>query len=138
MLHQLCTHCVRTYCVQVVGLATCQPLLDLAPLQQNFLVSTIPGLEQQYAQGKQILQLQLFVLNPIFAHRAKQMLLEVLKLAKGIAAVYLLPSADQAPDVLQNFRLVAYLHPAEIQLVSCSCAVTEDCTLHDCALTRCP
>ena len=90
--------------LQVVGLATYKPILDICPLQQTFLLSQMPELHQQHAQEGQILQLQLFSLNPIFAHQAEQMLLEVLKLAKGRAVVFMLPAGQQAPDVLKIFR----------------------------------
>lgn len=90
--------------LQVVGMATHQPMLDILPLLRNFLLAQAPGLEQQHATEGRVLQLQLATLNPIFAHRAEQMLLELLQHAKAQAMVYLLPPDQAAPDVLSCFR----------------------------------
>lgn len=90
--------------MQVVGLATYQPMRDISHLQHAFLLAQMPELQQQHAKEGHILQIQLFSLNPIFAHRAEQMLVEILNLAKGQALVYLLSADEPAPDVMSSFR----------------------------------
>ena len=85
-------------------MATCQPRLEAVPLQQMFLLAQMPELHQQNAKEGHFLQLQVFSLNPIFAHRAEQMLLDLLKVSKAEAIVYLLSADQQPPDVLKTFR----------------------------------
>ncbi|KAL0028967.1 hypothetical protein WJX77_008705 [Trebouxia sp. C0004] len=105
---------------QVIGMATIQPFTDLSQLQHSFHVASVPGLTQDGAANKHVMLLTSFCLNPIFAHRAEQFLLDILKRCNGHLLLYLL-SPDQASiEVLRVFRQVAPRHrlqgaPATLQ-----------------------
>ena len=91
-------------CLQVIGMATIQPFTDLSQLQHNFHMGSVPGLTQDGAANKHVMVLTSFCLNPIFAHRAEQFLLDILKRCSGHLLLYLLPPDQASIEVLRVFR----------------------------------
>ena len=90
--------------MQVIGMATVQPLTDVSQLQRNFSTTSIPGLNQEDAADKHIMQLTSFCLNPIFAHRAEQLLLDILKRCHSSLLLYLLQPDQPAIEAVRIFR----------------------------------
>lgn len=90
--------------VQVVGMAAIEPLNDLSQLQCNFHTACIPGLTQDKAADKCIVQLKAFCMNPIFGHRARQVLLEILRCCKASMMLFLLQPDQTPPEALKVFR----------------------------------
>jgi len=90
--------------LQVIGMATIQPFTDLSQLQHNFNIASVPGLTQDGAANKHVMLLNSFCLNPIFAHRAEQFLLDILKRCNGHLLLYLLPPDQASIEVLKVFR----------------------------------
>ena len=85
-------------------MAATQPLTDLSQLQRNFYTVRMPGLTQDNVADKCILQLTAFCMNPIFVHRARQVLLDVLRQCKASMMVFLLKPDQAAPEALKVFR----------------------------------
>ena len=90
--------------LQVVGMAAVQPITDLSQLQRNFHTIQVPGLTQDNAADHRIVQLTMICLNPIFAHRARQVLLDVLRRCKASMMLFHLQHDQPAPAALKVFR----------------------------------
>lgn len=85
-------------------MATIQPFTDLSQLQHNFNTASVPGLSGTTAVDMHIMQLTSFCLNPIFAQRAEQFLMDILKRCNSQLLLYLL-QPDQGPlGVTHVFR----------------------------------
>lgn len=85
-------------------MATIQPFTDLSQLQHNFHIASVPGLTHDGAANKHVMLLTSFCFNPIFAHRAEQFLLDILKRCNGHLLLYLLPPEHASTEVLRVFR----------------------------------
>ena len=90
--------------LQVVGVVLLQPLTDLSQLHQNFETIKVPGLGPVRTTDQQVMKLTHICLNPIFAHQAEGILLQILKRCKSSLLLYLLKPGQQTPDVLRAFR----------------------------------
>ena len=90
--------------LQVVGVVLLQPMTDLSRLHQSFETTKVPGLGLVRTTDQQVMQLIHICLNPIFAHQAEHILLQILKQCKSNLLLYLLRPGQQPPDVLKVFR----------------------------------
>ena len=85
-------------------MAATQPLTDLSQLQRNFHTASMPGLSQDKAADKCIVQLTALCMNPIFVHRTRQVLLDILRRCKASMLLFLLQPDQAPPDGLTVFR----------------------------------
>lgn len=94
---------------QVVGYATLTCDVDVEPLRACFSLGDNVDLDQHAADG--FAKLDECVMNPIFAHKRRLVILEAMRLAKKTCVLYqLAPGADQPPPpdvVTADFQLVA-------------------------------
>ena len=90
--------------LQVVGMAAIQAVTDLSQLQQDFHTVGLPGLSQKSAAERGILQLTCLCMNPIFVHRARQVLLDILRRCKASMMLFFLQPEQQPPEALKVFR----------------------------------
>ncbi|KAL3144090.1 hypothetical protein ABBQ32_003882 [Trebouxia sp. C0010 RCD-2024] len=95
---------------QVVGMAAIQPITDLSHLQRNFHTIQVAGLTEDDAADHRSVQLTAICLNPIFVHRARQVLLDVLKRCKARMMLFHLQPDRPAPEALKVFRQVSPRH----------------------------
>ncbi|KAL3144843.1 hypothetical protein ABBQ38_001949 [Trebouxia sp. C0009 RCD-2024] len=95
---------------QVVGMAAIQPITDLSQLRHNFHTIQVAGLTEDDAADHRSVQLTAICLNPIFQHRARQVLLDVLKRCKARMMLFHLQPDRPAPEALGVFRQVAPRH----------------------------
>lgn len=85
-------------------MAAIQPMTDLSQLQRNFHTVRMSGLTQEEAADKRIVQLTAVCMNPIFVHRAQQMLLDILRRCKASMMLFLLQPHHTPPEALKVFR----------------------------------
>lgn len=85
-------------------MATIQPMTDLSQLQRSFHTVCMPGLTQEKAADKCIVQLTAFCVNPIFDHQARQVLLDILRRCKASMMLFLLQPDQTPPEALKVFR----------------------------------
>ena len=85
-------------------MAAIQSVTDLSQLQRNFHTVRMSGLSQDQAADKCIVQLTAFCMNPIFGHRARQVLLDILARCKASMMLFLLQPDQTPPEALELFR----------------------------------
>lgn len=85
-------------------MAAIQPITDLSHLQRNFHTIQVAGLTEDDAADHRSVQLTAICLNPIFVHRARQVLLDVLKRCKARMMLFHLQPDRPAPEALKVFR----------------------------------
>lgn len=94
---------------QVVGYATLTCEVDVAPLAACFALGDNVDLDHHAADG--FAKLDECVMNPIFAHKRRLVILEAMRLTKKTCVLYqLAPGAEQPPPpdvVTADFQLVA-------------------------------
>lgn len=83
---------------EVVGLATISPKVDVGLLETNFSVSDLLYLPH-HPPGKHG-EIDMFCINPIFAHRSRELLSGVHRLLDKSALYYALPPGQSPPDML--------------------------------------
>lgn len=81
-----------------------QPMTDLSQLQRSFHTVRMSGLTQERAADKCIVHLTAFCMNPIFEHRARQVLLDILRRCKASMLLFLLQPDQTPPEALKLFR----------------------------------
>uniref|UniRef100_A0A7S3QR29 Cilia- and flagella-associated protein 61 N-terminal domain-containing protein n=1 Tax=Dunaliella tertiolecta TaxID=3047 RepID=A0A7S3QR29_DUNTE len=101
---------------EVVGLATVSTSVDLVMLKANFSLSHLVNLPDQ--MSSEHAEIDMVCLNPIFAHRARELLSGVHRILKKTVLYYALPPGQAIPDTLDVMQQVPPRHvdpPAELE-----------------------
>ena len=96
--HERGTAVVATVKGEVVGLVTISPKVDVQLLEANFRLSDLLYLPHHPAA--QHGEVDMCCINPIFAHRTRELLSGTQRLLGKSALYYALPPGQAAPDVL--------------------------------------
>lgn len=85
-------------------MAAIQPITDLSQLQRQFHTLQVSRLTQDNAVDRRIVQLTTICLNPIFVHRSRQVLLDVLRRCKASMMLFYLKPDRPPLEALKVFR----------------------------------
>ena len=84
-------------------MATLGPITEVSQLEYAF---DMAGLTHGIAAEEPVMQLTSFCLNPIFAHRAEEMLLEILQRCRSQLLLYMWQPQQTLLEVYKIFRRV--------------------------------
>eukprot|EP00798_Chlamydomonas_sp_ICE-L_P016739 gene16739-23010_t len=99
---------------EVVGLITINPTVDLPLLQINFSLSRL--LDLQHHPSQKHGEIDMYTMNPIFAHRHREFLVAAQHLLKRTCLYYALPPGQPAPSMLGCMMQVLVVGASECGL----------------------